>query len=389
LASVSALHPDQLRRYARQVLLPEIGIQGQAALRRARVLLVGAGGLGSPAGQYLAAAGVGRLGLVEFDHVDESNLHRQLLYSHDDIGRSKIEVAMERLRTLQPDIELEPHETALDARNARALVRSHDVVLDGTDNFSARYAVNDACVLERVPNVYGAVLRFEGQVSVFAHADGPCYRCLFPEPPEAGSIPSCAEAGVLGVLPGVIGTLQATEALKLLVGVGEPLVGRMVTYDALRARFREVALRQDPNCPICGDDPSILDVEDVISGCEVSAAGESGAAEIDETRHEIQVETLHARFVAKTAPPILDVRSAEEIAIARLPGESVHIPLHLLPLRWEELDPEQEYAVLCHQGVRSRSAVQFLQERGFGRARDVVGGIDRWSQLVDPSVPRY
>ncbi len=382
MGSSSSLSPEEARRYARQVLLPEVGVEGQRSLGRGRVLLVGVGGLGSPASQYLAAAGVGHLGIVDFDEVDESNLHRQLLFRPEDIGRSKVEVAADRLRSLQPDLEIEVHRLAFGAENATSLVRGYDLVLDGTDNFSARYAVNDACVLEGVPNVYGAVLRFEGQVSVFAHADGPCYRCLFPEPPEAGSIPSCAEAGVLGVLPGVIGTLQATEALKMLLGRGEPLVGRMLTYDALRTRFHEVPLRRDPACPVCGPSASIREVNPVARVCD-------RAESVEGDPREISVERLHELQSNGQAPCILDVRSDEEVALARIEGEMVHIPLHLLPLRWKELDPAREYVVLCHLGVRSRHAVQFLVDQGFERVRDIVGGIDRWSSVVDPEVPRY
>jgi adenylyltransferase/sulfurtransferase len=385
MARLQELSAEQTRRYARQLLLPEIGTEGQRRLTQARVLVVGLGGLGSPAAQYLAAAGIGNLTLVDPDRVEESNLHRQLLYTPADVGREKVRVAANRLRALSPEIAIEEIGASFRASNARELVRGHDVVLDGTDNFAARYAVNDACVLERVPNVHAAVLRFEGQLTVLGHGDGPCYRCLFPHPPDDGSVPSCAEAGVLGVLPGILGTLQATEALKLLLDAGELLVGRMLTYDALRSRFAEVRLRRDPDCPACGSQPTLREVED-LPRC---APTDRGAAASSEDPYHISVDELSRRLSEPDPPTVLDVRLAEELEIARLPGPLVHIPLHLLPSRCAELDAGREYAVICHHGIRSQQAVRMLLERGFVRPRNVVGGIEQWSLNVDDSVRRY
>ena len=376
------------RRYARQIILPELGEEGQERLSRSSVLLVGLGGLGSPAALYLAAAGVGRLGLVEFDRVDVSNLQRQILYGSADEGRPKLEVAAERLGALNPDLELTLIAERLGADNAMDLVRGYDLVLDGTDNFPARYAVNDACAISGVPNVHGAVQRFEGQVTVLAHPDGPCYRCLFPEPPPPGTVPACADAGVLGVLPGTIGMLQATEALKLLTGIGQPLVGRLLRFDALESRFVEIRIAADPGCPVCGTRPSIDQPEELPDYCvEMSAVRPDQAA--GELPFSITVDELADRRGGGQAPVVLDVRLPEELSVASLPGEVLHIPLHLLPGHASELDPRREYAVLCHHGERSRQATQYLRAHGIHGARNIEGGIDRWSQVVDPGLPRY
>ncbi len=376
------------RRYARQIVLPELGEEGQQRLARASVLLVGLGGLGSPAALYLAAAGVGRLGLVEFDQVDVSNLQRQILYDSADEGRLKLDAATDRLKALNPDLELVLTAERFAADNALDLVRGHDVVLDGTDNFPARYAVNDACVIAGVPNVHGAVQGFEGQVTVLAHRDGPCYRCLFPEPPPPGTVPACADAGVLGVLPGTIGLLQATETLKLLAGIGEPLVGRLLRFDALASRFVEILIAADPDCPVCGARPSIDRPEEIPDYCVATPAGQE-----DEGRGELpfsmSVDELAQRREGDRAPLVLDVRLPEELSLASLPGEVLHIPLHLLPGRMSELDPAREYAVLCHHGGRSGQATQYLRVHGYNGARNVEGGIDRWSQVVDSRLPRY
>jgi len=380
---------DRLRqRYSRQIILPELGEEGQRRLADASVLLVGLGGLGSPVALYLAAAGVGRLGLVEFDRVDVSNLHRQILYDNADEGRLKLEVAAERLRALNPDLELVPIAARFTAGNALDLVRDHHLVLDGTDNFSSRYAVNDACVIARVPNVHGAVQGFEGQVTVLAHPEGPCYRCLFPEPPPPGTVPACAEAGVLGVLPGTIGLLQATEALKLLAGIGEPLVGRLLRFDALASRFTEIRIASDPDCPVCGTRPSIDRPVELPDHCGVEPAGQENEG-MDELPFSISVDELARRRGANPAPVVLDVRLLEELRIVSIPGDVLHIPLHLLPSRISELDPSLEYAVLCHHGERSGQAAHYLRAHGYGGARNVEGGIDRWSCVVDPDLPRY
>ena len=373
------------RRYARQIVLPEFGEAGQQRLADSRVLLVGLGGLGSPAALYLAAAGVGHLTLVDFDEVDETNLQRQVLYTTADVGRPKLEAAAERLRALNPSLELELVDAPLHADNAVDLVRGHDVVIDGTDNFGARYAVNDACVLTRTANVHGAVQGFEGQVMVLAGDDAPCYRCLFPEAPPPGMVPGCAEAGVLGVLPGIVGTLQATEAIKLLAGIGEALAGRMIRFDALAGRFTEVRLARDPECVACGVDASMDRPEAVEHEC---APVEEGPVPED-LPFTIPLEELHARLAHATAPVVLDVRLPEELQIASVQAEVLHIPLHLLPVRIGELDPAGEYAVLCHHGVRSMQAVHFLRANGFPGARNLAGGIDRWSANIDPTVPRY
>jgi adenylyltransferase/sulfurtransferase len=375
------------QRYARQISLPELGEEGQKSLLESRVLLVGLGGLGSPVALYLAAAGVGRMTLVEFDQVDESNLHRQVLYATEDAGHPKLEVAAERLRALNPSISLELVDSPIDAENAIDLVRGHDVVVDGTDNFPARYAVNDACVLTRTANVHGAVQGFEGQVMVLGGDEAPCYRCLFPEPPPPGMVPSCAEAGVLGVLPGLVGMLQATETIKLLTGIGTPLVGRMIRLDALAGRFTEVQLARDPACRVCGPDAELAAPEAVAHDCAVE--GEAEPAPVDELPFTIPLEELRERLGSASAPVVLDVRLPEELEFASLQADLLHIPLHLLPHRMDELDPRREYAVLCHHGVRSMQAVHFLRANGFPGARNLAGGIDRWSAAIDPSVPRY
>lgn len=381
------LGDEESRRYGRQMVLEEIGAEGQRRLKSSRVLVVGAGGLGSPLATYLAAAGVGTLGLADFDEVDLSNLHRQPLHGTPDLGRPKLESAAERLRAINPHVELELHHTRVDASNARELVAAYDLVADGSDNFGTRYVVNDACVLEGRPNAYAAVLQFEGQASVFAAPGGPCYRCLYPEPPPPGSIPGCAEAGVLGVLPGVLGLVQANEVLKLLLGIGEPLVGRLLLFDALDARFRELKLPRDPACPACGDSATIDEVVEPEGYCdprEAAPAAPAGA----KGEGPMEVEELASRLGAPGAPVLVDVRTPAELSIASIEG-ALHMPLHLVPVRMAELDPTGEIAVICHSGMRSAQAVQFLQQHGFAHARNVEGGIDAWSRLVDPAVPRY
>ena len=379
----AALTARERERYSRHLLLPEIGEQGQQRLKRARVLCVGAGGLGSPAALYLAAAGVGTIGLVDFDVVDVSNLQRQIIHGTGDVGRSKLASAQERIAALNPEVQVETFEARFSVANAKTLVDAFDVIVDGTDNFPARFLVNDACVLSGRPNAWGSIFRFEGQAAVFAAPGGPCYRCLHPEPPPDGLVPNCAEAGVLGVLPGVIGTIQATEALKLILGIGEPLIGRLLVYDALKMRFRDLKLRKDPDCPICGTQPSITELREYGAFCSTDRAGRPAAAE-----GEMTVTELKRRIDGGTAPVILDVREPVEAGICRLPG-SVLIPLGELPRRLGELDPGAEIVVHCKSGGRSARAVALLREKGFTRASNLAGGILNWIKEIDPALRRY
>jgi molybdopterin/thiamine biosynthesis adenylyltransferase/rhodanese-related sulfurtransferase len=382
----TTLTKDELRRYGRHLLLPEVGLEGQQRLRDGRVLLVGAGGLGSPAGLYLAAAGVGTIGIADFDAVEESNLQRQIAHGTGWIGRPKLDSMRERLRELNPHVRVVPHPVRLDRENALDILGGYDVVVDGADNFPTRYLVNDACARLGTPDVHGSILRFEGQATVFDAAQGPCYRCVFPQPPPPGSVPSCAQAGVLGVLPGVIGAIQATEAIKLLLGDGETLVGRMLLYDAWTLRFRELRLRKDPDCPLCGAHPTLTELPDyeAFCGVEPEPVPEPGVP----VGGRITAAQLKARLDAREEFTLLDVRESGELALARLGGET-HVPLALVPLRAGELDRRRPIVVLCHHGVRSLMAARWLRENGFERVDDVIGGIDAWSQDVDPGVPRY
>jgi adenylyltransferase/sulfurtransferase len=370
---------DEIRRYSRHLTLPDVGIDGQMRLREASVLLVGAGGLGAPLAMYLAAAGIGRLGLVEFDQVELSNLQRQLLYGTADVGRSKTRCAEQRIRDINPHVRVECHEDRLCASNARAIFEGYDVVVDGTDNFPTRYLVNDACVLLGKPDVYGSIFRFEGQASVFRAGDGPCYRCLYPEPPAPGEVPNCAEGGVLGILPGVIGSIQATEAIKQILGKGEPLVGRMLLFDALQMRFRELKLRRDPDCPVCGERPTIRELFDEDPTCGVEPA---------DPRHDVGVDWLRERLATGPSPLLLDVRGVREWEICRLDGAEL-VPMPDLDRLTNGYDRSAEIVVYCHKGIRSARAVRRLRERGFARAFNLVGGIDAWAAEVDPQVPRY
>jgi molybdopterin/thiamine biosynthesis adenylyltransferase/rhodanese-related sulfurtransferase len=383
---VVELSRDELVRFSRHLTLDEVGLQGQARLKAARVLCVGAGGLGSPAALYLAAAGVGTLGLVDFDDVDVTNLQRQVLYTTADVGRPKLEAAAERLSAMNPGLNLELHRVTLDASNALELVSAYDVILDGTDNFTARYLVNDACVLARRPNAYGSIFRFEGQASVFATPGGPCYRCLHPEPPPPGLVPSCAEAGVLGVLPGIIGTIQATEAIKLILGLGEPLIGRFLIFDALRMRFREIKLSRDPECAACGDTPTIHQLTAYEGYCSPTA-GTHGPTD-SRTDMDITVKELKERMDRGETPTLIDVREPSEAAICRIPG-AVLIPQGQLPQQLASFDRNQEIVVHCKSGGRSARAVQFMTQQGFTNARNLTGGILAWIDQVDPSQPKY
>ena len=382
--SGSELTPAELRRYARHLTLPEVGREGQEQLKAARILIVGAGGLGSPIGLYLAAAGVGTIGLVDFDSVDESNLQRQVLYGESDVGRPKLEAALERLGDVNPHVRLEPHGERLDSSNALELFRRYDVIVDGTDNFPTRYLVNDACVLTGKPNVYGSIFRFEGQVSVFWGARGPCYRCLFPEPPPPGAVPSCAEGGVLGVLPGVIGSLQANEAIKLALAGGEPLIGRLVLFDALRLHFRELRLKKSADCPACSERPTLTELIDYERFCGVGR----GAGEPAGDPFELRPKELQALLAGEGDVFLLDVRTPVERSIGAIDGSTL-IPIQQLVSRLGELDREDEIVVYCHSGVRSKAALDYLRQQGFERARHLAGGIDAWSVEVDPSIPRY
>ncbi len=384
---MSGLSADGLRRYARHLSLPEVGVAGQERLAAGSVLLVGLGGLGSPAALYLAAAGVGRLGLADFDVVDRSNLQRQILYAEADIGRSKLAAAAARLRAANSEVELVLHEGRVGRGNARDLVGGYDVVVDGSDNFPTRYLVHDACYFTGRPYVYGSIFRFEGQASVFARDRGPCYRCLFPEPPPPGSVPSCAEAGVLGVLPGIVGSIQANEALKLLLGTGEPLVGRLLLFDALAMRFRELKLKRDTRCPLCGDRPTQLDLIEYDDACALPPNGPGASAAL-EAAFEIGPAEVARRAAAGEEFTLLDVRLEHELLLARLP-RALWIPLHELPQRLHEIPRDRPVFALCHSGIRSAAATTLLRQQGHASARNLAGGIDAWSREVDPGVPRY
>lgn len=380
------LSHEEVRRYSRHLIMPEVTLEGQKRLKSSSVLLIGSGGLGSPLGLYLAAAGVGRIGLVDFDVVDESNLQRQILHGTKDVGRPKVQSASDRIRDVNPNVELEIHETQFAAANAMKIASPYDIVIDGTDNFPTRYLANDVSVLLKKPNVYGSIFRFEGQASVFApHLGGPCYRCLYPEPPPPGSVPSCAEGGVLGVLPGVIGVIQAIEAVKLIIGQGESLIGRLLLFDALQMKFRELRLRRNPNCPICGDHPSIHELIDYEQFCGIVRGGEAPAVA---TVEEISVRELKQRLDRKESFVLLDVREPSEFDICRIPGSKL-IPLGDLGKRVSELSKESEIVIHCKSGGRSRKAVEFLQQAGFRRLKNVAGGITAWADEVDPSVPKY
>ena len=382
-----ALTHEEVARYSRHLIMPEVGMEGQLKLKAARVLCIGAGGLGSPVLLYLAAAGVGRLGLVDFDEVDYSNLHRQIIHGTPDVGRSKLDSAKARLNALNPEVEVVTHEMALSSENALGLFADYDLVVDGTDNFPTRYLVNDACVLQGKPNIYGSIFRFEGQASVFGAADGPCYRCLYPEPPPPGLVPSCAEGGVLGILPGVIGTLQATEAIKVILGVGEPLIGRFLIFDALKMRFRELKLRKDPDCPVCGEHPTVTQLIDYEQFCGVTPAA-TDAPSSTAGEDEATVEELKTRIDRHDSFLLLDVREPQEFEICRIPG-SVLIPLGDLPSRLSELEGRDDMIVHCKSGVRSGKAVRLLREAGYGKARNLKGGILAWINRIDPTLPKY
>jgi sulfur-carrier protein adenylyltransferase/sulfurtransferase len=377
------LSSDEILRYSRHLILPDVGVEGQRRLKASRVLVVGAGGLGSPLALYLAAAGVGHLGLVDFDAVDLTNLQRQILHGTADVGRPKLESARERLADANPHVQLETYETRLTSANALEILRGYHLVVDGTDNFATRYLVNDACVLLGIPNVYGSIFRFEGQASVFATTEGPCYRCLYREPPPAGLVPSCAEGGVLGVLPGLIGVIQATETIKLILGIGQPLIGRLLLVDALGMEFRTVRLRRDPECPACGT-REIRELIDYEAFCGVASESETG----DSSVPVVTPLELAARIGRREDFDLIDVREPHEWAIGKLPGARL-VPLGTLEEAAVALDPTRPVVVYCKAGIRGAKAVRKLQEHGFNKVANLTGGIIRWSDEVDPTVPKY
>jgi adenylyltransferase/sulfurtransferase len=378
------LTKEEIQRYSRHLIMPEVGMDGQLKLKQAKVLCIGTGGLGAPLGLYLAAAGVGRIGLVDFDTVDSTNLQRQILFSTSDVGRPKIAAAADRLRGLNPDIQIDTFETRLTSDNALHLFKDYDIIVDGTDNFPTRYLVNDACILLGKQNVYGSIFRFEGQITVFGAPGGPCYRCLYPEPPPPGLVPSCAEGGVLGVLPGIVGSIQAAETLKLIIGKGESLVGRLLLFDALAMRFRELKLRKNPECPVCGTNPTVTKLIDYVQFCGIR--GEEAPAPQTNVP-EITPQELKKRLDRGDDLYILDVREPHEYQICNLGGHL--IPLGDLSRRVNELDSSREIVAHCRSGKRSAEAIEFLRGAGFRKIWNLKGGILAWSDEVDPSVPKY
>jgi molybdopterin/thiamine biosynthesis adenylyltransferase/rhodanese-related sulfurtransferase len=377
------LNNDEILRYSRHLIMPEVGMEGQQKLKAARVLCIGAGGLGSPLALYLAAAGVGTLGIVDFDVVDYTNLQRQIIHTTADVGRKKLDSAADKLKAINPFLNLRSFEAKLTSENALALFNEFDIVADGTDNFPTRYLVNDACVLTGKPNVYGSIFRFEGQASVFGTEEGPCYRCLYPEPPPPGLVPSCAEGGVLGILPGLVGVMQATEVIKLILRKGEPLIGRLLLIDALGMKFRELKLRKNPDCPVCGKNPTVTQLIDYNEFCGIR--GEEKPVETGVV--EMQVEELKRRLDAGEDLFVLDVREPHEYQICNIGGHL--IPLGDLPKRVSELDSSREIVAHCRSGVRSAKAVNFLQQAGFKKVHNLAGGILAWADRVDPKMPKY
>ncbi len=382
----AALSKDEILRYSRHLIIPEVGIEGQQKLKAAKVLLIGAGGLGAPLGLYLAAAGVGKLGLVDFDVVDFTNLQRQVIHATQDVGRKKLDSAAEKMKAINPHVEIVKHEVALTSENALDILKDYDIVVDGTDNFPTRYLVNDACVLLGKPNVYGSIFRFEGQATVFAYEGGPCYRCLYPEPPPPGLVPSCAEGGVLGILPGTIGLIQATETVKLILGIGQPLVGRLILYDALAMRFRELKLRKNPECPVCGDHPTVTKLIDYHQFCGVPQQPIQESAKVNEG--EIDVKEVKAKLDRGDDFVLIDVREPHEHQICHIPAARL-IPLGQVAQRLGELNPEADIVVHCKSGMRSAKACGILRQAGFQRVRNMKGGILAWSDQVDSTVPKY
>jgi molybdopterin/thiamine biosynthesis adenylyltransferase/rhodanese-related sulfurtransferase len=385
-AAQTTLSPQEAARYSRHLIMPEVGMDGQKRLKAASVLLIGAGGLGSPLGLYLAAAGVGRIGLIDFDVVDFSNLQRQVLHGTPDVGRPKLHSAKDRLQAINPEVQLDLYEARLTSANALSIFQPYDIIIDGTDNFPTRYLVNDSCVLLKKPNVYGSIFRFDGQASVFYPGRGPCYRCLYPEPPPPGEVPSCAEGGVLGILPGLIGCIQATETVKLLLGQGSPLIGRLLLYDALQMSFREFKVRRNPKCPVCGEQPTVTKLIDYEQFCGMR--GQEAPPPVAAGSDALTVEELKQRLDRGEALFILDVRNPEEIQICRLAGSTV-IPLPQLSQRFGELDRNREIIVHCKSGMRSQKAIQFLRQQGFTRLKNLAGGILAWADRIDKTMLKY
>jgi len=385
LPDIATLNKEEILRYSRHLIMPEVGMEGQQKLKAAKVLCIGTGGLGSPLALYLAAAGVGTIGLVDFDVVDFTNLQRQIIHTTADVGRPKLDSASEKLEAINPFINIRRFDTLLNRSNALEIFRDFDIIVDGTDNFPTRYLVNDACVLSGKPNVYGSIFRFEGQASVFATKEGPCYRCLYPEPPPPGLVPSCAEGGVLGILPGLVGVMQATEAIKLILGKGEPLIGRLLLVDALGMKFRELKLRKNPECPVCGAHPTVTELIDYQQFCGIR--GEETPVAASGAIPEIQPEELKRRLDAKEDVFVLDVREPHEYQICNLGGYL--IPLGDLPKRANELDSSREIVAHCRSGVRSGKAVDFLRQAGFKKVWNLAGGILAWADKVDPKMPKY
>ncbi|HUZ47085.1 MAG TPA: molybdopterin-synthase adenylyltransferase MoeB [Terriglobia bacterium] len=383
-APTSQLSNDEILRYSRHLIMPEVAMEGQLKLKQAKVLCIGAGGLGTPLALYLAAAGVGTLGMVDFDVVDYTNLQRQIIHDTDDVGRPKLESARDTIRDINPNVEVIPYETHLNSENALDIFKDYDIVADGTDNFPTRYLVNDACVLLGKPNVYGSIFRFEGQASVFYAKEGPCYRCLYPEPPPPGLVPSCAEGGVLGVLPGIVGSIQALEAIKLILGKGKPLIGRLLLFDALDLKFRELKLRKNPDCPVCGTHPTVTKLIDYEQFC-----GIRGEEHVPETNvPEITVTELKQMMDAKKPIVLVDVRETHEYQICKIDGSTL-IPLGDVPKRMHELNSADDIVVHCRSGVRSAKAVEFLMKSGFKKIHNLQGGVLAWARDIDPSMPTY
>ncbi|HTB18836.1 MAG TPA: molybdopterin-synthase adenylyltransferase MoeB [Bryobacteraceae bacterium] len=387
-APPATLSKDEILRYSRHLIMPEVGMEGQLKLKAAKVALIGTGGLGAPLGMYLAAAGIGRIGLVDFDVVDFTNLQRQVIHGTKDVGKKKLDSAAETMLDINPYVEIDRHEVALTSENALEILKDYDIVVDGTDNFPTRYLVNDACVLLKKPNVYGSIFRFEGQATIFAYPGGPCYRCLYPEPPPPGLVPSCAEGGVLGILPGTVGLIQATETVKLILGIGEPLIGRLVLYDALGMRFRELKLRRNPECPVCGDHPTITKLIDYQEFCGVPNQPHQEASMQASNDGDIEPTEVKAKLDRGDRFVLIDVREPHEYQICNIPQAKL-IPLGDLPKRVNELDSADEIVAHCKSGMRSAKAVDFLKQAGFKKVRNMKGGILAWSDKVDPSVPKY
>ena len=385
-AALPELNADELARYSRHITLPEVGLEGQRKLKAARVLCVGTGGLGSPLAFYLAAAGIGTLGLVDFDVVDASNLQRQIIHATPDIGRKKLDSAAEKLTALNPALNVVKHETMLSSSNALAILKDYDIVADGTDNFPTRYLVNDACVLLGKPNVYGSIFRFEGQASVFGARNGPCYRCLYPEPPPPGLVPSCAEGGVLGILPGLVGIIQATETIKLILGQGEPLIGRLLLVDSLAMRFRELKLRKNPECPVCGEHPTVTQLIDYQQFCGIKPPSEEEKA-LNNGIPQMSVQELKQRMDSGDDLLLLDVREPYEYQIANICGTLV--PMNDVPRRLDEISRDREIVVQCRSGSRSQRVAEFLKQNGYEKVANLAGGILAWSDQIDPSVRKY